>query len=60
MSSDARHNFEEQGDVTPPHADDYIAPAPRVSVQAFCEIAFIGLPWPKKIAGVSSVMITAS
>ena len=24
-------------DETPPHADDYIAPAPRVSVQAFCE-----------------------
>jgi pilus assembly protein CpaE len=37
MSSDARHNSEEQGDFTPPHADDYIAPAPRVSVQAFCE-----------------------
>ena len=37
MSSDARHNSEEQGDVTPPRADDYIAPAPRVSVQAFCE-----------------------
>lgn len=37
MSSDARHNSEERGDVTPPHADDYIAPAPRVSVQAFCE-----------------------
>ena len=37
MSSDARHNSEEQSDVTPPRADDYIAPAPRVSVQAFCE-----------------------
>ena len=31
----SRANQEEQ-DVTPPHADDYIAPAPRVSVQAFC------------------------
>jgi pilus assembly protein CpaE len=32
----ARRNPEEQSDMTPPHADDYIAPAPRVSVQAFC------------------------
>src|ERR1700682_1415745 len=32
----ARQNSEEQPDVTP---DDYIAPAPRVSVQAFCETA---------------------
>ena len=37
MISYARRNPEEQPDVTPPHADDYIAPAPRVSVQAFCE-----------------------
>jgi pilus assembly protein CpaE len=29
-------NPEEQSDMTPSHADDYIAPAPRVSVQAFC------------------------
>src|SRR5713226_7074029 len=36
MISHARRNPEEQPDVTPPHADDYIAPAPRVSVQAFC------------------------
>jgi pilus assembly protein CpaE len=36
MISDARQNPEEQPDITPP-ADDYIAPAPRVSVQAFCE-----------------------
>ena len=36
MISHARRNSEEQPDVTP-HADDYIAPAPRVSVQAFCE-----------------------
>jgi pilus assembly protein CpaE len=38
MISDARHNSEDQPDITPP-ADDYIAPAPRVSVQAFCETA---------------------
>jgi pilus assembly protein CpaE len=31
-------NPEQQPDVIPP-ADDYIAPAPRVSVQAFCETA---------------------
>ncbi len=37
MTSHARKNLEEQPDVTPPHADDYIAPAPRVSVQAFCQ-----------------------
>ena len=37
MISHARRNPEEQPAVTPPHADDYIAPAPRVSVQAFCE-----------------------
>jgi pilus assembly protein CpaE len=37
MINKARHNSDEQPDVTPPHADDYIAPAPRVSVQAFCE-----------------------
>ena len=36
MISNARQNPEERPDVTPP-ADDYIAPAPRVSVQAFCE-----------------------
>jgi len=38
MISHARKNPEAQPDVTPP-ADDYIAPAPRVSVQAFCETA---------------------
>jgi pilus assembly protein CpaE len=32
----ARKNTEEQSDHAPP-ADDYITPAPRVSVQAFCE-----------------------
>jgi pilus assembly protein CpaE len=31
-----RQNHEEQADMST-HADDYIAPAPRVSVQAFCE-----------------------
>jgi pilus assembly protein CpaE len=36
MISHARQNSEEQPDITPA-ADDYIAPAPRVSVQAFCE-----------------------
>ena len=38
MSSAIRHP-EDQSDVTVPNADDYIAPAPRVSVQAFCETA---------------------
>ena len=37
MISYARQNPEQQPDVTPPPADDHIAPAPRVSVQAFCE-----------------------
>jgi pilus assembly protein CpaE len=32
-----RKNAEEKSDFAPPPADDYIAPAPRVSVQAFCE-----------------------
>ena len=36
MISYARHNSEEQADAAPP-MDDHIAPAPRVSVQAFCE-----------------------
>ena len=36
MISYARKNPEEQPD-TMPDANDYIAPAPRVSVQAFCE-----------------------
>jgi pilus assembly protein CpaE len=38
MISIARQDPEEQ-DIAPPPADDYIAPAPRVSVQAFCETA---------------------
>jgi pilus assembly protein CpaE len=33
----ARRNSEDQPDVPASRADDYIAPAPRVSVQAFCE-----------------------
>jgi pilus assembly protein CpaE len=38
MISNLLQNSEEQPDVAPP-VDDYIAPAPRVSVQAFCETA---------------------
>src|SRR3979490_559871 len=37
MISYAHQNPEEQPDVTTSPADDYIAPAPRVSVQAYCE-----------------------
>ena len=37
MISHARRNPEEQPDDTLPLPNDYIAPAPRVSVQAFCE-----------------------
>jgi pilus assembly protein CpaE len=37
MISYARQDSKEQADVTLPSADDHIAPAPRVSVQAFCE-----------------------
>ena len=37
MISYARQNNEETAEVAPPPADDHIAPAPRVSVQAFCE-----------------------
>src|SRR4051812_18004708 len=37
MISYARQNSEQQPNTAPPHADDHIAPAPRVSVQAFCE-----------------------
>ena len=32
----ARPNPEEHSDTASSHAGDYIAPAPRVSVQAFC------------------------
>lgn len=37
MITYAQQNAEEQADLIPPVADDHIAPAPRVSVQAFCE-----------------------
>src|SRR6202165_4226631 len=37
MISYARQNPEAQPDVSPPPVDDHIAPAPRVSVHAFCE-----------------------
>src|ERR1700753_2419698 len=37
MISYARQNPEENPEVAPPPAEDHIAPAPRVSVQAFCE-----------------------
>ena len=37
MISYARQNSDEQPDVASPSTEDHIAPAPRVSVQAFCE-----------------------
>jgi pilus assembly protein CpaE len=37
MISSARQSPEEKPEVAPPPAEDHIAPAPRVSVQAFCE-----------------------
>jgi pilus assembly protein CpaE len=37
MISYARQNPEGQSDATSPPLEDHIAPAPRVSVQAFCE-----------------------
>src|SRR5438034_3105122 len=37
MISYAQRTSEEQPDVASPAADDHIAPAPRVSIQAFCE-----------------------
>jgi pilus assembly protein CpaE len=39
MISKARQDSEALPDAPHPRADDYIAPAPRVSVQAFCETA---------------------
>jgi pilus assembly protein CpaE len=39
MISKARQDSEALPDDPHPRADDYIAPAPRVSVQAFCETA---------------------
>src|SRR6202795_1831943 len=35
----ARQNHEEEPDLPAPTANDYISPAPRVSVQAFCSTA---------------------
>ena len=37
MISSARQRSEDPADGTPPLANDYIAPAPRISAQAFCE-----------------------
>ena len=37
MISYARQNTEEKPEAAPLPAEDHIAPAPRVSVQAFCE-----------------------
>ncbi|OAF19101.1 AAA family ATPase [Bradyrhizobium neotropicale] len=37
MISYARQNHEEQPEAPPPPIEEHIAPAPRVSVQAFCE-----------------------
>src|SRR5579871_3389655 len=37
MISYARQNTETKPEAAPPPAEDHIAPAPRVSVQAFCE-----------------------
>jgi pilus assembly protein CpaE len=37
MISYARQKSEEKPEAAPPPAEDHIAPAPRVSVQAFCE-----------------------
>jgi pilus assembly protein CpaE len=37
MSSQFQKDAEELSDAVPPQANDYIAAAPRISVQAFCE-----------------------
>jgi pilus assembly protein CpaE len=37
MISYARQNSEEQPEPAPPPVEEHIAPAPRISVQAFCE-----------------------
>jgi pilus assembly protein CpaE len=37
MTRHAPQDSEALPDIASPHVDDYIAPAPRVSVQAFCE-----------------------
>jgi len=39
MTSSAVHSAEETADRLPPPSGEHIAPAPRVSVQAFCETA---------------------
>jgi pilus assembly protein CpaE len=39
MTNNARENSKGQPDVPAPSPQDYISPAPRVSVQAFCETA---------------------
>ena len=39
MTSSAVHSTEETAGRAPPASGEYIAPAPRVSVQAFCETA---------------------
>src|SRR5207253_356499 len=39
MTKHDRQNSEDQPDDAAPPAGEYIAPAPRVSVQAFCETA---------------------
>ena len=39
MISYARQNFDAQPDLAAPAAEEHIAPAPRVSVQAFCDTA---------------------
>jgi pilus assembly protein CpaE len=37
MSSQSQKDSQELSDAAPPQANDYIAAAPRISVQAFCE-----------------------
>src|SRR5438067_13130958 len=37
MITYSRQNTEQQPDITAPSTEDHIAPAPRVSLQAFCE-----------------------
>src|SRR4029078_12910518 len=44
MISYARQNPEQQPDGTPP-PEEHIAPAPRVSVQAFCETVDTAAAW---------------
>jgi pilus assembly protein CpaE len=39
MSSQSLEDSQDSHDVAPPQANDYIAAAPRISVQAFCETA---------------------